>query len=312
MIGGSVLALALALGGQDPAQPGDLERQVLGGQVIVVARVASVRNVDQVGKHVPKRSWAAAWIPVAELEVERVLLGAPDIERLFALGASSRTDGVTALLGKGDRALLFLGNRSGIEASASPGTRARLQGVLAGEPLYRLEAPGVWKLGDEGFQAPDGCAGPAGVATSEELVAWVDARVEATTPSLTAGWSSTGPSPWRSSLDADGAWRAAGWRPGDSGGGPLESGDGSGVLAPADLDALWRAIAAAGMDRATRDVGRSHGPCSSCRFFEVRTRAGVYRTRVWPELEDDTAATRALRAQALEAWSRLPDPNRSR
>lgn len=293
-----MLPLALLCLAQAPAPPTALDAHLREAERILVARVSALHEVEQAGVLAPRERWPSPTLVLAELEVERSLLGPAAEPRVYVLASLLDKGELSAPPQAGTRALWFLDPERRLGRRLSPETRSALEALCGEAPLLDQRVGGLWELDAEGAlrlppeaKLPDELARPADTVGTAALLDWIDGRLDALTPSLRAALHTTGPFPWSVEVDADGAWRC---------------GRASERFQAEQAEQFWGKVSDARLHELPASIGRSPGPDSSWRSLELRTRSGIQRIRIHRAADVEAPELARLRERALSVWEALP------
>lgn len=290
-----------------------LDSLVRAADRIVIGEVVEVRTLAQGAQRVPKDRWPGREVHIAELKVERVLMGPPEVAPKFTLAAQPIPGQVRLgpRLEEGGRGLFFLERDSTFTqlGEGKSGFGERVMKVTGGEPLFALGgAGGVALPRGNGVDVlePEGAALLPGIAELPEheqlaaLLGAIEQRLDALLPSLHLTSWTTGPVALDFRIDWDGRWMDHG-------------ATGDALLSPAALSRLRTELDPDRFFDLPDWIDSVSGPCSGHRVYELRARSGIKRVRIddGRPREDDTPAEAEARAQLarIDAALRVLKPD---
>lgn len=267
-----------------------LERLARESDRILLASVLSVKTLEQRDEPVLRDWWPAHVLPIAELEVERTLVGPRGEGRVFVLAARPVAGKLEQVLKRGERAIVFLERDELFERHASERTRAELATHCKGAFLRSIQPGGLWKLDADGNCAAPSEAAPLppelepyaarGIVPSLRVLDWTARRVAAELPWVEMRFVGLGlPDPLRVDarrqvfIDSDTVPRRR--------------------LTETEWQGLWTLIAEADVFELPLEMGSSRGPCASHTGIRIRTREGGWSGYV----NFDVASTPMERSQ---------------
>lgn len=276
-----------------------LERLVLNSERIAVAKVARVVEVRQRGAQIDRATWPASEIPVALLELERVLLGPQDEQRLIVVAAQKAGYELEMLLEKGERALVFL-ETSDTFRSLHERTRAELTKLAGPVPLRVFASGGLWKIDADGAVAipeaenvlPEDLAASVqdGKLRHTELMDWSRARIAAAYPWVSAG-------DWLPYVRVEASRDVH----------SFDRFKGTGVvttITPSQWTELWSLVQQASLHEMPRSVGQSRGPEGSHLTIEVHTLTTISKS-TFVDWNPTTDYERGCMDRARPLWDAL-------
>jgi len=277
-----------------------LERLALNSERVALVKVARVVEVQQRGQQITRGRWPASEIPVALLEVERVLVGPKDEQRLIAVAAQASGYELEKLVKKGERALVFL-ERGEMFRGLDERTRAELAKLAGPIPLRVFAAGGLWRIDADGDAAiPEGARDvfPIDFAASvkdeklpcAELLAWCEARIAAAYPWVSAG-------DWQPSVRVE-ANREVHMFDRVRGGRSVKT------LTLEQWTELWAVVEAARLHEMPETMGAGRGPESTSRTIEVHTLTGMSKSS-FVDWNPTTDYERNCMERARTVWDAL-------
>jgi len=269
-----------------------LERLARHSERILVVSVQSVASLDQLDQPVQRILWPAQEIPIAQLKVERSLVGPRGEERVFALAARSVAGKLEQVLKRGERAIVFLERDQLFERQGGERTRAQIAEHCGGARLEAIALGGLWKLDANGDCIPPLDALPLpreltarmrnGALASLPLLHWTAQRIASELPWVHVRTDGlVMPNLLRVAAD-----RSVHEYPHET---PTRT------LSKAEWDALWHRIDEADLFGLPLQMGSSRAPCLYHIEIEIRTRTGGWKGHVnfekaWSPLEEQRLA----------------------
>ncbi len=281
-----------------PAAPASLRELVAKSELIAWVRVEDVRAIDLGDSLLLRYLWPHGDAPYASLEVESVVHGEGDPSSLLVFAGDVATQGGGSALGVGERALVFFERDSSLGWHLSRCDTPWVEEFVGGRSPWAIRPGGLWRVQADGERllrpplAPP-CAGTTGnevdrAAFLEEL----DLALDLELPRFEARLISTGPTPFRVAIAADGILRGS--REGD--------------VDRSALAALWQAVEQERFHELPSLVGASGGPCSSAMDLCLVTRRSRHSVGIALGAIDELpeGELREATARALRIWEAVP------
>jgi hypothetical protein len=276
-----------------------LERLVLNSERIALAKVARVVEIEQRGQQISRSTWPASEIPVALLELERVLVGPKDEQRLIVVAAQRAGHELELLVKKGGRALVFLETDDTFRG-LDERTRAELTKLAGPIPLRVFAAGGLWMIDAAGAAAlPDaqnvlpadlGAHVNDGKVPSAELVEWAQARVAAAYPWVSAG-------NWRPYVRVEASCEVHSFH--------VHTGTRAvKAITPSQWTELWEVVHAARLREMPESIGQHRNPPGGSCTIEVHTTTGMWKSK-FVDWNPTTDYERDCMERARPVWDAL-------